>query len=292
MKAAAEERKELAVLFKQADDKKPISNKKLAKTLNVSDTQIGRDLATNVAPDGEDASEVTGASPGAATNVAPSLPDGERAARIVERRTTGIATAQTRRADRERELAGKIMALPDAKFGVIVADPEWHDEVYSEDTGVNRHASRIYTTSDLETIKVRPVGDIAAPDCVLFLWATSQHLDAALAVMKAWGFTYRSNYVWRKPAAGLGYWSRSVHETLLIGTRGHPPCPAPGTQWESVIDAPRGELHSAKPEVVLRMIEQYFPSVPKIELNARKRRAGWDAWGLEAPTEPSAEAQP
>jgi N6-adenosine-specific RNA methylase IME4 len=124
---------------------------------------------------------------------------------------------------------------------------------------------------------------------VLFLWATNRHLDDALAVMKAWGFIYRSNYVWRKPTAGLGYWNRSVHETLLIGTRGHPPCPAPGTQWESVIDAPRGELHSAKPEVVLRMIEQYFPSVPKIELNARKRRAGWDAWGLEARTEASAE---
>jgi N6-adenosine-specific RNA methylase IME4 len=58
-----------------------------------------------------------------------------------------------------------------------------------------------------------------------------------------------------------------------------------------VIDAPRGELHSAKPDVVFQMIEQYFPSVPRIELNARKRRDGWDAWGLEAPAEASAEAE-
>jgi hypothetical protein len=26
-----------------------------------------------------------------------------------------------------------------------------------------------------------------------------------------------------------------------------------------------------------------FPSLPKIELNARRARLGWDAWGLEAP---------
>jgi N6-adenosine-specific RNA methylase IME4 len=98
---------------------------------------------------------------------------------------------------------------------------------------------------------------IAADDCVLFLWSTNQHLDVAIDVLRAWGFEYVSHYIWRKPTMGLGHWNRSVHEVLLIGTRGNIPCPALGTQRESVIDAPRGEQHSAKPEVFLEMIEQY-----------------------------------
>jgi N6-adenosine-specific RNA methylase IME4 len=68
---------------------------------------------------------------------------------------------------------------------------------------------------------------------------------------------------------------------LLIGIRGKPPCPAPGEQWESIVTECKS-AHSAKPECFLEMIEQYFPNLPKIELNARRCRPGWDAWGLEA----------
>jgi N6-adenosine-specific RNA methylase IME4 len=49
-----------------------------------------------------------------------------------------------------------------------------------------------------------------------------------------------------------------------------------------VIRVPVGE-HSAKPAVVYEMIEDYFPTLPKIELNARLPRDGWDSWGNEAP---------
>jgi N6-adenosine-specific RNA methylase IME4 len=81
---------------------------------------------------------------------------------------------------------------------------------------------------------------------------------------------------------GLGYWVRDKHEVLLIGKRGSPPAPAPGTQSASVIAAPVG-AHSAKPEAFLELIEGYFPTLPKIELNRRgPARSGWDAWGLEA----------
>lgn len=68
----------------------------------------------------------------------------------------------------------------------------------------------------------------------------------------------------------------------MVGTRGNIPAPAPGTQWRSVIEAPRGR-HSEKPEKAYELIESYFPNLPKIELNARKARPGWDAWGFEAP---------
>jgi len=103
----------------------------------------------------------------------------------------------------------------------------------------------------------------------------------ALVVMGAWGFDYKSQAIWRKSRVGTGYWFRSVHELLLVGTRGAIPAPAMGTQPESVIDAPSGE-HSAKPEEVLKLIETWYPTIPKIELNRRgAARPGWDAWGNE-----------
>ena len=117
---------------------------------------------------------------------------------------------------------------------------------------------------------------------MLFLWATAPLLQAALEVMSAWGLKYKSNLAWRKSRAITGYWFRFRHEHLLLGTKGKPPCPAEGDQWESVIDAPAGR-HSEKPDDVFRMIESYFPTVPKIELNQRKPRPGWDGWGNEAP---------
>ena len=123
---------------------------------------------------------------------------------------------------------------------------------------------------------------VAARDAVLFLWATAPMLPQALQVVSAWGFTYRSHLIWKKDRIGTGYWFRNVHELLLVGTKGNIPAPAMGTQWASVVEAPVTQ-HSAKPERFLEMIEQYFPTLPKIELNRRgPPREGWHAWGNEA----------
>jgi N6-adenosine-specific RNA methylase IME4 len=192
---------------------------------------------------------------------------------------------RAKRAKRERELAGKIAALPDKKYGVIVSDPEWQYEPWSRETGMDRAAANHYPTSVLPVIMARDVPSIAADDCVLFLWATIPMLPHALVVMAAWAFDYVSHYAWGKDKIGTGFWSREKHELMLIGTRGHVPCPAQGDQWASLILAPRGE-HSAKPECILEMLDAYFPNLPKIELNRRgPPRPGWDAWGNEAETE-------
>jgi N6-adenosine-specific RNA methylase IME4 len=193
-----------------------------------------------------------------------------------------LVVQQAGRTRREVELGKKQLALPDKRYGVILADPEWHDEVWGEETVTGRHASNHYPTSDAEVIASRPVEKIAADDCVLFLCSTIQHEAIAHDVLKAWGFEYKSHYVWKKPSISLGRWSRAIHEIVLIGVKGRPPCPAPGTQWESVFEAPKG-AHSEKPDKLYEMIEEYYPTMPKIELNCRGRpRDGWDAWGNEA----------
>lgn len=55
-----------------------------------------------------------------------------------------------------------------------------------------------------------------------------------------------------------------------------------------VVRAPRRE-HSRKPDEVRDRIAQLLGDVPRIELFARTRAAGWDAWGAELPVCPPAE---
>lgn len=203
---------------------------------------------------------------------------------LVDRASVQSEKAQ-RRAAREQILGVVQQSLPQKKFGVIVADPEWRFEPWSRTTGMDRAADNHYPTSCTEIIAARDVPSVAADDCVLFLWATIPMLPHALLVMAAWGFDYKSHYVWQKDKIGLGYWNREIHELLLIGTRGKIMAPAPGTQRESVVYDVRGD-HSAKPECFLEMIETWYPTLPKIELNRRGApRDGWSAWGNEAQTE-------
>jgi N6-adenosine-specific RNA methylase IME4 len=197
-------------------------------------------------------------------------------------------TKAERRAAREEELAAKQLSLPDKRYGVILADPPWRFEPYSRETGMDRAADNHYPTLSVEHI--RRLAIPAAEDAVLFLWATGPMLPQALDVMAAWGFTYRSRCVWVKPKMGTGYWFRDQAEELLVGVRGNIPAPAPGEQYTSVITARAGQ-HSAKPHCFREMIEEMFPTLPRIELFARERISGWDAWGneLERPPEEQAD---
>jgi N6-adenosine-specific RNA methylase IME4 len=86
--------------------------------------------------------------------------------------------------------------------------------------------------------------------------------------------------VWLKDRIGTGYWFRNKHELLLVGTKGSVPAPAPGEQYESVIEA-AVHAHSAKPPAFAEMIDELFPSVLGVELFAREQRTGWHVWGNE-----------
>lgn len=214
---------------------------------------------------------------------------------LAEERARKQAAKKLRREERNSELADKIKAANAAlpamiasgkRYGLILEDPEWPWEAYSEETGMDRAEENHYPTSSLAEICARPIGDLAARDCVYLIWATPPRLELALAVMKARGFTYKTHRCWRKvlpgKARGRGYWFHFTHELVLLGTRGSPPCPAMGEQWDSVFDAARG-ANSAKPDDMHRWADRFFPGVPKLECNARTAWPGWDVWGAEAP---------
>jgi N6-adenosine-specific RNA methylase IME4 len=209
--------------------------------------------------------------------VAVAATEGDKAI-IREARATQQKEKRARRDQREADLGAKQSALPDRRYGVIYADPPWKFAPYSGQTGMDRAADNHYPTMTLENIKALAVP--AADDCVLFLWATVPMLVEAIEVLTAWSFTYKSHCIWDKQAAGTGYWFRNQHEILLVGTRGNIPAPAQGTQYSSIQSFPAGK-HSEKPLAFIEMIDDLFPTLPKLEMFAREQHAGWECWGNE-----------
>jgi N6-adenosine-specific RNA methylase IME4 len=172
--------------------------------------------------------------------------------------------------------------MPQRKYPVVLCDPPWRFEVFSE-SGSRRSPDEHYPTMSIDEIAALDIP--AAADAVLFLWTTVPMLPQTLEVMTArWGFSYRSNIVWVKDKAGLGFWVRNRHEILLIGARGDILAPHPSTRSESIIVASVRE-HSQKPDEAYEIIEAMFPTLPKIELFARAKREGWDVWGNQVPVE-------
>jgi N6-adenosine-specific RNA methylase IME4 len=161
--------------------------------------------------------------------------------------------------------------LPEGEYDVIYADPPW--EYYLPLRGSPDMHYPVMSTEEICRLKI-PV----AEDAVLFLWATNPKLEDALTVMKAWGFTYKTNMVWVKDKTGTGYYFRGQHELLLLGVKGNIGVPAEESRPPSVLYAPAGE-HSEKPEAVYELIEKMYPNRRYLELFARKRRSGWTAWG-------------
>lgn len=158
------------------------------------------------------------------------------------------------------------------RYRTILADPPWGTKNLASTAG--RH----YPLMSLEDICALPVEDLAEDDAHLWLWVTNGDVfETAPAVMAAWGFSYRSCLTWIKPRFGLGPYLRNQTEHLLLGVRGRAPIQFRGQgTW---MYAPLQE-HSHKPEEQYAVIERCSPG-PYVELFARRRRPGWDAWGNE-----------
>ena len=274
------------------------SRAEAAERLNVSERSVNSAKAVQEkgAPELVDAVD-QGVLPVSVAEKLLALP-AEEQVRLVKEETPSVirnAAKKAQRTEKEAKLAAKQKALPDKRYNVIYEDPAWRFEPRSRETGLDRAADNHYPTMSLDELRKLPVADIAAPDCALFMWTTVPFLAEALALIARRGFVYKSHYIWDKTPwdgdaaeqnkivgrQGNGFWSRVNHEILLIATRGNPPCPAPGDNLPSVYREVAGE-HSAKPEYFARMIEGYFPNLPKIELNARAPRDGWDVWGNES----------
>lgn len=167
-------------------------------------------------------------------------------------------------------------------YQIIYADPPWRYDQKSLQGAAERH----YCTMSMEDICRLPVEKISAGDSLLFLWATFPQLPAALKVISAWGFKYKTvAFLWLKKNRkadswffGLGFWTRGNAELCLLATRGHPKRKA--ANIHQFIISPI-EAHSKKPDIVRDKIVALAGDIPRIELFARQETPGWDVWGNE-----------
>jgi N6-adenosine-specific RNA methylase IME4 len=246
------------------------------------------------------------------------LPAQEQAAVVEKLATNPRAAINAAREVRRQEHLGAILeatapALESVggPFPVICADPPWQHEMRPSDS--RNIELNHYPTMPLADICALPVSAIAHRDAVLYLWALPHMLPEAMQVITAWGFALRTHQVWDKgldeielelaainglmdgtsveDKTGLftlGHWLRNRHEDVLIAVRGNMPTPPVNARPPSIIRARRGE-HSVKPEIVYQDIEKAYPSLPKLELFARRGRPGWVSWGNQIPVVTAAE---
>jgi N6-adenosine-specific RNA methylase IME4 len=174
------------------------------------------------------------------------------------------------------------------RFATILADPPWQ---FTNKTGKvapeHKRLSR-YGTMKLDEIMALPVEQLTPTTSHLYLWCPNAMLPEGLAVLKAWGFTYKSNIVWHKvrkdggsDGRGVGFYFRNVTELILFAVRGkNARTLAPGRRQVNLL-ATRKREHSRKPDEQYEIIEACSPG-PFLELFGRGIRKGWSTWGNQA----------
>ena len=181
------------------------------------------------------------------------------------------------------------MTTPYYKYGAILADPPWKSQVGGG--RIKRGADRHYPLMSTKELCAMGHDIPSANDSVLFMWSTWNDLDGTLAVIKAWGFRQVGGLPWIKltsggvVAMGLGQYLRGCSEMMLFCTRGHVPRLGGNSPLGILLDdnaaliLPRRK-HSEKPQEIHSIIETCYPG-PYLEMFARSRREGWDAFGNE-----------
>jgi len=186
-----------------------------------------------------------------------------------------------------------------SKFQLILCDPPWAFRTHSGDhrTPTQKkfnEAEDHYPTMSFEEMAALPVSDVAAKDCALIMWAVGSHIDEALALGKAWGFTFKTDaFYWLKqkmidamqidlftddidpPRISMGYYTRKQVEPAFLFTRGKPKVMAHDVR--QAIIAPIRE-HSRKPQEIYGRCERLIGG-PYLEMFARQAHPGWDCWG-------------
>jgi len=188
-------------------------------------------------------------------------------------------------------MTSSVIDLPNKKYNIIYADPPWH---YGSKSAVNnttgsaiKPLSDHYSTMSLQELKNMPIKNMTKDDAACFMWVTDSHIDEALEVLRSWGFAYKTiAFNWIKTTSKGNYcknvapWTMKSSEICLLGIKGRMTKYKQANNIESLVIAQRTQ-HSQKPNEVRKRIEDLFGDLPRIELFARQKTDGWDAWGNE-----------
>jgi N6-adenosine-specific RNA methylase IME4 len=226
------------------------------------------------------ASKATGTSPRTAAGALALL---EKAPELAQKVRDGEMPLKKAEAEVKRrakdELGAKLDAMPvadpEGPFDVIVLDPPWQYTKRAED---HTHRARLsYPDMTTEAICGLPVAKLAGDNCVLWLWTTNAFMRDAFRCLDAWGFTEKTILTWVKDRMGTGDWLRGKTEHCIMSIRGRPMVTL--TNQTTFLEAPLRE-HSRKPDEFFDLVKALCHGA-KLEMFARERRDGWQAWGAE-----------
>ena len=183
--------------------------------------------------------------------------------------------------------------LPTDKYRCIVIDPPWPVEKISRDvrpnqtSDISRGGEKItldtsldYPTMTLEAIEELPVGELAGPDCHLYLWVTQKFLPVGIELLQQWAFDYQCLMTWVKPTGFTPFSWMYNTEHVLFARRGSLPLATLGQKLSFEAGVKKGE-HSRKPDVFYERVLAASPK-KRLEMFARGQRDGFDVWGNEA----------
>lgn len=167
-------------------------------------------------------------------------------------------------------------------YRVIYADPPW--QFKDSASAGKRGAAHKYPVMSLQDICRLPVETLADHDCLLAMWWVPAMPEEALAVVEAWGFKVKTmkGFTWHKLTKrghdhfGMGSYTRANTEDCLFAIRGRRFRADAGIP--QLIHAQVRE-HSQKPWEARRRLERLCGEVRRVELFARERFDGWDAFG-------------
>ncbi len=182
--------------------------------------------------------------------------------------------------------------MKEKKYKIIYADPPWSYNSTSKNGTSRGVAEKYYNTMTLDDVKNLPIKNIADDNSLLFMWITFPHLHEMNDILNAWGFTYKTvAFTWvkiykhtRNPILACGYWTRSNAEICVLATKGKDYPRRISAKVSQIIISEKGK-HSQKPDEVRKRIIKLMGDLPRIELFAREKVEGWDAWGDEVPNE-------
>lgn len=165
--------------------------------------------------------------------------------------------------------------FPNKKYSVIYADPPWPIKKIQRKVRPNQVAMD-YPSMSFEEIKNMPISSISEDKSVLFLWTIQSYLERSFEVIKSWGFKYQRTVTWDKQNGMCLFGFHHRTEFLLFGYRGRIEMYPRRKAFPTLVQA-KSQKHSEKPQIFRDLIDPFGNS--KIELFARKRVDGWDAWG-------------
>lgn len=202
----------------------------------------------------------------------------EQKAEVAEGKSS-IKKVYTQIQKAERLEKNKAAEWPKGKYRVIYADPPWY---YGDERSGGNHGGAVdhYNTMSINELKNMPLSSLTEDNAVLFLWATAPLLPEALELINAWGFKYKTNFIWDKVKHNMGHYNSVRHELLLIATNGS--CTPDNVQlFDSVQSIERTDRHSEKPEEFRKIIDTLYTYGNKLEMFARKQVEGWEVFGNE-----------